>query len=186
MKNKELIFDAIEFAVKAHRGQFRKGSHLPYIVHPLGVGKILIEADCEDDVVVAGILHDTIEDTFVTVEDITINFGPHIAGIVDAISEPDKRDTWENRKHHTLEYLKTAPIDSLLVECADKLDNIRAIREDYLKLGDNLWVRFKRAKDKQKWYYLSLVDVFSNRIKESPQLTLLFKEFKKEAEEISW
>lgn len=178
------IFDAIEFAAKAHRGQFRKGSHVPYIVHPIGVSKLLIEAGCDEDVVIAGLLHDTLEDTPVTVQEIKLSFGAKIAGIVEAISEPDKKDTWEHRKTHTIEYLKIAHVDSLLVECADKLDNIRAIRQDFDRFGDSLWSRFKRGKDKQQWYYKSLMEAFSMRANESPQLSLLFKEFKKETEEV--
>ena len=58
------IFQAVEFATKAHSGQFRKGTNVPYLVHPLGVCKILIEAGCSEDVVVAGLLHDTVEDLF--------------------------------------------------------------------------------------------------------------------------
>ncbi len=178
------IFDAIEFAVKAHRGQFRKGSHVPYIVHPIGVSKLLIEAGCDEDVVIAGLLHDTLEDTPVTVQEIKLSFGAKIAGIVEGISEPDKKDTWEHRKTHTIETLKTAPLDNLLVECADKLDNIRAIRKDLTRLSDGLWQRFKRGKDKQQWYYNSLMEAFSQRADESPQLSLLFKEFKEETEEV--
>jgi (p)ppGpp synthase/HD superfamily hydrolase len=181
---KDRIFDAIDFAVKAHRGQSRKGSHVPYIVHPIGVSKLLIEAGCEEDIVIAGLLHDTLEDTPVTVEDLKVNFGEKIAEIVSSISEPDKKDTWEHRKTHTIEYLKTAPVDSLLVECADKLDNIRAIRQDFARLGDGLWSRFKRGFDKQKWYYMSLMEAFALRSEESPELSMLFKEFKKESEEI--
>ncbi len=178
------IFDAIEFAVKAHRGQFRKGSHVPYIVHPIGVSKLLIEAGCDEDLVIAGLLHDTLEDTPVTVEEIKLSFGEKIAAIVSSISEPDKKDTWEHRKNHTIETLKTAPIDNLLVECADKLDNVRAMRKDLALLGDDLWLRFKRGKDKQQWYYNSLKEAFSLRAKESLQLSQLFKEFKQETEEV--
>ncbi len=178
------IFDAIEFAVKAHRGQFRKGSHVPYIVHPIGVSKLLIEAGCDENVVIAGLLHDTLEDTPVTVQEIKLHFGEKIATIVASISEPDKTDTWEHRKTHTIETLKNAPLDSLLVECADKLDNVRAMRKDLAVMGDNLWLRFKRGKDKQQWYYNSLMEAFSMRANESPQLSLLFKEFKEETEEV--
>jgi len=179
------IFDAIEFAVKAHRGQFRKGSHVPYIVHPIGVSKLLIEAGCDEDVVIAGLLHDTLEDTPVTVQEIKLHFGEKIATIVESISEPDKTDTWEHRKTHTIEFLKTtAHVDSLLVECADKLDNIRAIRQDFARFGDNLWCRFKRGKDKQQWYYRALAEAFSLRAEESPQLSLLVKSFKQETEEV--
>lgn len=158
-----MIFAAIEFAAKAHSGQFRKGTKIPYLVHPLGVARILIERDCPEEVVVAGVLHDTVEDTPVTIGDIRRSFGEKVASLVEAASEPDKSETWENRKRHTIEYLKTAPTEVLLVSLADKLDNIRAIRQDYEKLGDALWPRFNRPKEEQEWYYESLAEVFSQR-----------------------
>ena len=158
-----MIFAAIEFAARAHSGQFRKGTKLPYIVHPLGVAKILLEYDCPEAVVVAGILHDTVEDTPVALADIRRAFGDKVAALVEGASEPDKSDTWENRKRHTIEYLKTAPADVLLVSIADKLDNLRAIGADYERLGESLWSRFNRPRESQEWYYRSLADLFSGK-----------------------
>jgi (p)ppGpp synthase/HD superfamily hydrolase len=102
-----MIFKAIEFATRAHSGQYRKGTKLPYIVHPLGVAKILIECDSPEHLIVAGILHDTVEDTSATLDEIKQTFGWDIADLVEAASEPDKSDTWENRKEHTIQMLKT-------------------------------------------------------------------------------
>ena len=178
-----MIFQAIEFAAKAHSGQFRKGTKIPYIVHPLGVAKILIEHDCPEEVVVAGILHDTVEDTPITIDNIRHSFGEKVASLVQCASEPDKSDTWENRKRHTIEYLKTAPKDVLLVSLADKLDNIRAIRADYERVGDSLWTRFNGPKESQTWYYRSLVDVFSERPIGEP-VTSLVREFKFEVNRV--
>jgi (p)ppGpp synthase/HD superfamily hydrolase len=177
-----MIFEAIEFAVKAHSGQFRKGTKIPYIVHPLSVARILIEHDCPEEVVVAGILHDTVEDTPVTIGDIRRSFGENVASLVAGASEPGKSDTWENRKRHTIEYLKTAPLDVLFVSLADKLDNIRAIRADYEKLGDAVWSRFNRPKESQAWYYRSLADLFGARI-EGPFASLV-KEFRSEVNKV--
>lgn len=178
-----MVFAAIEFATKAHKGQVRKGTKIPYITHPLGVAKILIENDCPEEIVVAGILHDTVEDTPVTIEDIRQAFGEKVAQLVQAASEPDKSDTWENRKRHTIESLKTVPMDVLLVSLADKLDNIKAIREDYEKLGESLWPRFNRPKQSQEWYYKSLAEVFSGRQASEP-LASLVREFSSEVERV--
>ena len=177
-KKSSRVFEAIEFATKAHFGQFRKGTNIPYIVHPLGVGKILINHGVSEDVVVAGILHDTIEDTSVTLGDIGTRFGSNVKKIVRGASEPNRADTWKDRKKHTIEYLKTAPIDVLLVSCADKLDNIRAIKEDYAQIGNKLWARFNRPEIDQKWYYQSLARSFINSTKDIPNRTL-FKVFAK-------
>lgn len=178
-KKPSQIFKAIEFAAKAHTGQFRKSTNLPYILHPLGVGRILIEYDFSEEVVIAGILHDTIEDTSVTLKDILNVFGRNVKRIVEGASEPNRSDSWVNRKQHTIDYLKTAPGDVLLVACADKLDNIRAIKKDINKIGDVLWDRFNAKKDKQEWYYKSLTKAFLGRSKEMVGAAL-FKEFSSE------
>ena len=184
MKKKCTIFYAIEFAAKAHAGQYRKSTKIPYIVHPLGVGKILIENGCATKIVIAGILHDTIEDTSVTLNAIRQKFGPQVGRIVKHVSEHDKSDTWENRKKRTIEHIRNRnPMDALLVECADKLDNIRAIRNDYAKLGNKLWCRFNRSKQDQKWYYQSLAKAFMSRSKGASKKSL-FKEFSNEVKAV--
>ncbi len=149
---------AIETATKAHQGQNRKGTDVPYITHPFSVGMILSEAGCTTEEIAAGILHDTVEDTDLTLEDIKFKFGEKIALIVEGCSEPDKSQTWEKRKSHSIDYLKDAPPEVKIVALADKLQNISKIAADYLKSGEGLWDRFKRGKAKQKWYYENLVD----------------------------
>ena len=175
-KKPSQIFKAIEFAAKAHTGQFRKSTNLPYILHPLGVGRILMEYDFPEEVVIAGILHDTIEDTPVTLKDILKHFGKDVKRIVEGASEPDRSDSWEKRKQHTIDYLKTAPEDVLFVACADKLDNIRAIKKDLNKIGNALWKRFNAKREKQSWYYKALASLFCERSKEKIGAAL-FKEF---------
>jgi (p)ppGpp synthase/HD superfamily hydrolase len=178
-----MLFDAIEYAARAHRDHYRKGTGIPYIAHPISVAKILIEYECAEEIVVAGILHDTVEDTPVTLSEIRGSFGEKVSSLVEAASEPDKSDTWENRKRHTIEYLKTAPMDVLLLSCADKLDNIRSIKEDYERFGEAVWKRFRRAKDSQKWYYRALADVFVNRAEGEPGATL-FRQFNYEVQQV--
>jgi len=168
MKSETLVFRAIDLAVKAHAGQYRKGTKIPYIIHPLNVAKIMIESECEETLVVAGLLHDTVEDTDVTLDDIQQAFGEEIARLVAAVSESDKSDTWENRKRQTIEHLKTAPMEVLLIECADKLDNIRAIREDHARVGESVWSRFARPKESQLWYYESLAAILDSRMGNGP------------------
>jgi len=170
-----MIFKAIEFAAKAHAGQYRKGTRVPYLVHPLNVAKILIDSGCSDVVAVAGILHDTVEDTPITLDEIRKHFGQAVAELVAGASEPDKSDTWENRKKHTIEYLKTASPEVLLVSIADKLDNIRGINEGYAEIGESYWARFNRPRLHQQWYYQSLVRIFKARTDEAPFLSLVNK-----------
>jgi (p)ppGpp synthase/HD superfamily hydrolase len=172
METDDILFDALEFAVKAHRGQVRKGTRLPYVFHPMNVARTLLESGYDDDIVIAGLLHDTIEDTDTTIEEIESVFGAQVASLVLGASEKNKDDTWEKRKEETIEHLKSAPIDLLLVSCADKLDNIRSIRTDLESLGEAVWNRFKRSRKSQEWYYKSLLGVFSERFKGTPHSRL--------------
>ena len=179
-----MIFEAIAFATRAHSGDYRKGTRIPYIIHPLNVAKILIESECPEHVVAAGILHDTLEDTRVTFAEIEAAFGSEVAGLVGAVSEPNKSDhTWENRKAHTLKHLRTASFEALLISLADKLDNIRAIREDRDRIGDEVWKRFRRPIEKQQWYYEALAGVFSARLGDGKAAALV-NAYKKEVERV--
>jgi len=162
------ISKAIAFANTAHAGHFRKGTSIPYIFHVLNVGKLLTEEmECEEDVVVAGILHDTVEDTPVTYEDIEREFGQNVLRLVKGASEQDKSDTWENRKAATIEHTADEAIDVLQVKLADKYDNITAIQRDAERMGDLIWKRFNAPKDRLHWYYKSLGEIFVNRFERS-------------------
>jgi (p)ppGpp synthase/HD superfamily hydrolase len=140
-----LVEQAIEFAAYAHRDQKRKGTDIPYISHPYAVGMILLKAGCSEEVVAAGILHDTLEDTDTTERDVLERFGPVVLEIVKGCSEPDKGASWEERKQHTLDELKQADLPIRLVACEDKLHNIRAIQRDLKAHGEEAWKRFKRG-----------------------------------------
>lgn len=162
--NHPRLFDAIEFAARAHHGQFRKASPLPYILHPLDVARILIECGASEEIVIAAILHDVVEDTNVTLEQVRAEFGENVARLVQGMSEPNRKDTWENRKRGTLEFLETAPQDILLIELADKLDNLREIQKDLAREGDTVWKRFNRGRDQQQWLYEQFADLFMRRV----------------------
>lgn len=171
MKNNDLIFEAIKFVAEAHANHYRKGTNIPYISHLMNVMKILCKYNCETKVIVAGILHDVVEDTKVTIEEVEQKFGKDIAEIVAGASEREKilknnhwKASWKERKQNTIEFLKrTDKLEKLLVSCADKLDNARDILADYQELGNDLWTRFNAGKDEQMWYYQSLVKVFLQR-----------------------
>lgn len=178
------LYDAIELAARAHHHQVRKGTEIPYIVHPLAVAGILIRVNSPEPVVIAALLHDVIEDTPVTAREILAQFGPEVADLVIALSEPDKTAPWENRKTHTIDYLeKMANDDVLIVALADKLDNIRAIREGLESDGEKFWERFNRPKENQRWYYERLESVFSTRISREPALSLV-SAFKAEVKKV--
>jgi (p)ppGpp synthase/HD superfamily hydrolase len=154
----DIVNRAIEVAAWAHRHQVRKGTNTPYIAHPFAVGLMLARAGCADEVVAAGILHDTLEDTELTLEDLRRDFGEEVASIVEGCTEPDKSLSWEERKTHTLQYMPTSPWEVRAVACADKLHNLLAIEAAYEALGEEVWTRFKRGRTQQEWYYRGMAN----------------------------
>lgn len=154
---KNRIEEALEVAAQAHNGQYRKGTQTPYISHPYAVGLILMNEGCSEEVVIAGILHDTVEDTDLTLECIKNRFGHSIAEIVDGCSE-DKSLRWRERKTERIEALKTASAEVCLVTCADKLHNLRTVISEFDTIGDVVWERFHGGIEAQAWYYRSVLD----------------------------
>ena len=149
-----VIEEAIAFAARAHAGQRRKETELPFIWHPLAVGRLLQDEGFPEPVVAAGILHDTVEDTTVVLAEVRERFGDEVAEIVDGCTEPEhKTRPWEERKRHTIEFMRTASIEVRVVAAADKIDNLRAIAVDLGRVGEQVWKRFKRGREQQEWYY---------------------------------
>ncbi|MXV74040.1 HD domain-containing protein [Candidatus Poribacteria bacterium] len=159
---KNQIEEAIEIAAEAHQGQYRKGTNTPYITHPYAVGLILMEAGCPEAVIIAGILHDTVEDTDLTLEFIRERFGDAIANIVDGCSE-DKALRWRARKTERIEALRSASPEVCTVTCADKLHNLRTIISEYDLIGDAVWDRFHGGVEDQAWYYRSVLGAIADR-----------------------
>lgn len=154
-----MIDRAIEFATKAHEGQFRKGTKRPYIVHPIEVGDIVSAMTKDEEVISAAILHDTIEDCEgISQRVLAQEFSERVANMVAKESE-DKSKTWMERKTATIEYLRSAPREIQMIGLADKLSNMRDIDRDYPVAGEELWNRF-RMKDKHTigWYYKGVRD----------------------------
>ncbi len=158
------IEQAIEYALKAHEGAKRKGSGLPYILHPLETAAIAAFFTTDEDVIAAAALHDVVEDAARTAEELRARFGGRVAALVMADSEDKRRDrpageTWEIRKQETLDFLKTASRDEKIVTFADKLANLRSTLNDYAALGDALWDRFQQ-KDPERhvWYYAGVYE----------------------------
>ena len=151
-----MIHEAIEFAAIRHRNQTRKGTNIPYIVHPMEVTQITANG-CDEKTIVAGILHDTLEDTSTTYEEISENFGADVAEIVGGVTE-DKSKSWKARKLHTITTLPDESFESQLVCCADKVANLRSMLADYEKHGENFWNRFNAPKEDIAWHYRGVRD----------------------------
>lgn len=157
--NHPIIDSALIFAARAHDGQRRKSTDVPYIVHPVGVMLVLLEMGETDPEMLAGaLLHDTVEDTRVTLAEVRAHFGERVEEIVVGCSEPDKSDSWENRKRHTIATLPTAPRAVQLVSAADKLHNLRSMMRDYAAQGERLWKRFNRGQADIAWYYRAVAE----------------------------
>jgi GTP diphosphokinase / guanosine-3',5'-bis(diphosphate) 3'-diphosphatase len=154
-----LISKAITFATIVHEKQKRKGSNIPYIFHPLEAGSIVSEMVSDEELIVAAILHDTVEDANVDIRTITEHFGERVGVLVAAQSE-NKDLSWKERKSHTIEFLKECSDEGIkIVTLADKLANARSLKRDYLVLGEAVWDRFNvKEKALHGWYYNGLVD----------------------------
>jgi (p)ppGpp synthase/HD superfamily hydrolase len=160
----DAINRAIEFAALAHRHQVRKGTALPYVSHPYAVGMMLARLGCAEEVVVAGLLHDTVEDTQTTLAELQSLFGEQVARIVQGCTEPDKSLSWETRKTHTIAFLATADEAVRLVALADKLHNVLSMQTARAQVGDKVWERFKRGRDQQSWYYHALLETLGPQV----------------------
>jgi (p)ppGpp synthase/HD superfamily hydrolase len=158
---------ALAMACDVHKGQFRKGTAIPYVSHLLAVAGIVLEHGGGEDEAIAALLHDSVEDRGgeELLGKIDAQFGRTVAEIVAGCSDsfdPDNKPDWLVRKQHYLAHLVEAPVSVRLVSAADKLHNARSIVADHRRIGDRLWSRFNADKTLQRWYYQSLVDVFRN------------------------
>lgn len=153
---------AIKFAVDAHNGAERRGKGFPYIVHPMEVISIVASMTSDQELLAAAALHDVVEDTEITIDEIEREFGKRVAELVEA--ESDKfienislEDSWHGRKQAAIERLKNASYDAKMVALGDKLSNMRAIARDYAGLGDELWQRFHTTDPAEhEWHYRGL------------------------------
>ncbi|RMD57621.1 bifunctional (p)ppGpp synthetase/guanosine-3',5'-bis(diphosphate) 3'-pyrophosphohydrolase [Candidatus Woesearchaeota archaeon] len=165
----ERVQQALRIAQEAHAGQFRRDGKTPYIEHPKAVGRILEMSGCDEDTIIAGLLHDTIEDTDLTLEQVKDVFGERVALLVDSVSEPPQSThSWKERKEHTLRTLKVAPKSAVMVVAADKAHNLRSLRTALDSVGESMWMRFHGSKDLQKWYYEEMAKVIEMRLGQSP------------------
>ena len=162
-----LLDRAIVFAVRAHAGTERRGKGFPYIVHPMEAVEIVATMTPDQELLAAAALHDTVEDTDVTIEQIRSEFGERIASLVASESDTmpegvSEKDSWHARKQAAIDRLASASHDAKIVALGDKLSNMRAIARDYAEIGDKLWNRF-HAKDPKdhEWHYRGLADSLS-------------------------
>ena len=173
-----LLDRAIVFAVSAHAGTERRGKGFPYIVHPLEAVEIVATMTRDQTLLAAAALHDTVEDTAVTVEQLRAEFGDRIASLVATetdtpIEGPSAESTWRTRKQAAIDRLASATREAKMVALGDKLSNMRAIARDYAQQGDTLWTLFHTSDPKDhEWHYRGLAEALREL-----QDTFAYREF---------
>lgn len=158
---KNIINKALQIALKAHDHKSRIADDVPYVIHPIEVGMILGKNEQDDEVIAAGIIHDAVEDEFISLEEVEQIFGYRVKRIVEKVYIADKFSKEKNfreRKKYTIDYLREqASPEFKFVCCADKLSNVRIMLEKFEEIGDKVWKRYKQSYEDIRWYHQSLV-----------------------------
>lgn len=175
---KEKYEKAIIFAKQKHSKQKRKVVSWPYIVHPYEVSQLLIENNASQPAIIAGVLHDTVEDTNTTIEEITENFGYEIAYLVDMVSE-EKSLGYDERKQKQVERIQGAGKDVKMIKCADLCSNLRSLLLAS-KVNKNIWEYFNTTKESLAKNYKEMIIAISNEVK----CTSMFKDVVKYFEKV--
>lgn len=171
----ERIEKAIVRATVLHRSQKRKISGAPYIVHPYAVAFLLAHYVEDEDIIIAGLLHDTLEDVPAYTEDmLREEFGDRVCAIVKEVTEDytqaEKEDhsirghTWRARKEQYLANLANDSKEALLVATADKIHNMRDAVDEYRTYGTDIWEKFRRDAKNMVWFYSEAARIISARL----------------------
>jgi (p)ppGpp synthase/HD superfamily hydrolase len=160
---------AFQFAAEKHHGQTRKASTIPYIAHLMGVASLVLEAGGDEDLAIAALLHDVVEDCggVPMLKEVRRRFGKRVAEVVDGCTDAYEapKPPWRERKDSYICRLKKESADTRLVSAADKLNNVRSILSDYRAVGESVWSRFNGGREGTLWYYRTLRDEFLRRDK---------------------
>jgi len=155
---------AFLFAADKHSGQTRKASKIPYIAHLMGVASLVLEFGGDEDMAIAALLHDVVEDCggVPMLNEVRRKFGPRVAKIVEGCTDSftDPKPPWRERKETYIRHLKKTDAETRLVSAADKLNNVRSILADYREVGESIWARFNGGREGTLWYYRSLLEEF--------------------------
>lgn len=182
------IEKALRIAGQVHSGQTRKDDgRTPSFAHAFAVGHILSRYTDDEDVVIAGILHDTVEDTEYTFEQMEKDFGPRVVEIVKGVTdEKDNGETeeaWMEKKKKYLERLQISSLESVWVSVADKIHNLVSMIESFKIQKHELFTKFHAPANMKLWFYEEVLKIAENRIQTGPLLAEL-EEVLQEAEEL--
>lgn len=148
-----LVDKATQFIALKHEGQYRRGLEIPYSTHLFGVARILKKAKYQENVVVAGLLHDIFEDSDATEQEVKDMFGEDILTLVKAVSEPDKSMPWRQRKQQAIDAIRFLEEEELAIALAEKIQNLNSMVYVIERLGDQAWYSFSANKNEQHWFY---------------------------------
>jgi (p)ppGpp synthase/HD superfamily hydrolase len=171
---------ALEMSARAHRAQMRKGSDVPYVQHPVHVAIILLKHGLPEEVVIAGLLHDVVEDCGVAPSEILAAFGDAVTALVAGVTE-QKTETsdaaaaeqarerpWRVRKEEQLVHLTHASPHGAALKAADALHNCQSTLRDLERQGPSTWTRFNAPPHDQVWYYGSIAALVRDRLGDHP------------------
>lgn len=171
--NSKLLDRAIVFATKAHSGTLRKKDGIPYILHPMEVASIAGGITTDVEVLTAALLHDTVEDTDVTLDTIKSQFGDRVAALVASETEDKRRDrspaeTWMQRKMESLAALRNAVDPGVhVLWLSDKLANMRSFARQYEKEGDRMWKDYNQTDPAQQAWYYRTIEALTSDLKDT-------------------
>jgi (p)ppGpp synthase/HD superfamily hydrolase len=163
---------ALVLAARAHQDQVRKAGGEPYVVHVVHVSVILLRHGFSEEVAIAGLLHDVVEDQDVPLAEIEAGFGPAVTGMVAALTERKEEGgqerPWEDRKREALAHLEHANREAVAVKAADTLHNARSLALALDRVGPSIWERFKRGPAETLWYYREVAAAVRARLGAHP------------------
>jgi len=163
---------ALVLAARTHRHHTRKAGDVPYIVHLAHVSVILIRHGFGEDLAIAGLLHDAVEDQGLPLTDVEAGFGREVAAMVSALTERKHEDgverPWETRKREVLHQLERAGVDAVAVKAADTLHTVRSLLAGLAENGPAHWSLFSRGPDQSLWFYESVAEIVRERLAAHP------------------
>ncbi len=168
------IHRAMVMAAQLHRGQRRRADDIPYVSHPYAVAWIVSHYTDDEDIIIAALFHDVLEDVAgYTTDQMRTDFGPRVTSLVQQLTEPEKRPnmtteeeraTWEERKRNFLEHLQQATPDALMVVAADKMHNMISMVEAYRRMGEQVWQKFNAPIERRQWFHGEVVKIIQEKI----------------------
>ena len=164
------LIRAINTAAWAHRDHVRKGTDIPYISHIFGVMHLVSEVTDDEDVLIAALFHDILEDVpeEYSAEEMEADFGPRVVELVGGVTKDSSLPDWQSRADASLQHLRSSDDGSVLISAADKLHNLLSILADHQAIGEDIWARFNSGKERQQWWYRAVSDVAAERLPGNP------------------